>query len=187
MTPDTPEDNSVDNPADNSVDASSAEDRIEDIALDEQTLGQRSVAVERERAIAIHDLIAQNVFRPCCEGEDDKKKAVWSGPFRLRLRVEERRLVFEIAGTHGEEQGRIFLSLAPFRKIVRDYFQICESYYDAVKKHSPSTIETIDAARRGLHDEGAILLVEQLTGKIETDHASARRLFTLIAMLYLRL
>ena len=160
-------------------------DRIVAIALDEQTIGQRSAAVERERAIAIHDLIAQNVFRPCVDIEGEK--VAWSGPFRLRLRVEDRRLVFEIADTEGKEQGRIFLLLAPFRKIVRDYFQICESYYDAVKKHSPSTIETIDAARRGLHDEGATLLVEQMTDKIETDHASARRLFTLIALLYLRL
>ena len=177
---------SSDTPSDAS---SSVKDRIVALELDEQTIGQRSAAVERERAIAIHDLIAQNVFRPCCEGEDreEGKKAEWSGPFRLRLRIEERRLVFEIADTEGTKQGRIFLLLAPFRKIVRDYFQICESYYDAVKKHSPSTIETIDAARRGLHDEGAILLSEQLTGKIETDHASARRLFTLIAMLYLRL
>ena len=169
---------------------STLKDRIVDITLDEQTIGQRSAAVERERAIAIHDLIAQNVFRPCCEVDGkhvDGEKVKWSGPFRLRLRIEERKLVFEISNTEGKEQGRIFLLLAPFRKIVRDYFQICESYFDAVKKLSPSAIETIDAARRGLHDEGAVLLVEHLTGKIETDHTTARRLFTLIALLYLRL
>ncbi len=178
----TPPDTPVDTSAGMST---SVRDRIVAIALDEQTIGQRSVAVERERAIAIHDLIAQNMFRPCaCV---DGGEVVWSGPFRLRLRVEDRRLVFEIADERGKEQGRIYLLLAPFRKLVRDYFQICESYYDAVKKLSPSAIETIDAARRGLHDEGAILLVEQLAGKIETDHTSARRLFTLIAMLYLRL
>ncbi len=185
----TPE-KSGENSGENSCEVVSAKDRIVGLTLDEQTIGQRSAAVERERAIAIHDLIAQNVFRPCgkCAAENEGcKRRTWSGPFRLHLRVQDRRLVFEISGSDGDEQGCVFLLLAPFRKIVRDYFQICESYYDAVKKHSPSTIETIDAARRGLHDEGALLLVEHLADKIETDHASARRLFMLIAMLYLRL
>ena len=163
--------------------------RIIDISFDEQSIAQRSPAVERERAIAIHDLIEQNLFRPCAKdwskewGKDDEEQ----GPFRLRLSIVESRLYFEISNEQGQARGSIMMSLAPFRRIVRDYFQICESYFDAVKKHSPTTIETIDAARRGVHDEGATLLLEQLSDKIELDHPTARRLFTLIAVLYLRL
>ena len=173
----------------------SSDHRIIDISFDEQSIAQRSPAVERERAIAIHDLIEQNLFRPCAQQWSkemqqktrEKSPKDESGPFRLRLSIIESRLYFAIANEKGQAIGSIMMSLAPFRRIVRDYFQICESYFDAVKRHSPTTIETIDAARRGVHDEGAVLLSEQLGGKIELDHPTARRLFTLIAVLYLRL
>ena len=165
------------------------EHRISDISFDEQSIGVRSPLVERERAIAIYDLIAQNLFHPCpiFPIDSSEKKKHWQGPYKLCLRIVESRLYFKISDETNKQQGEIIISLVPFRRIVRDYFQICESYFDAVKKHSPTTIETIDMARRGIHDEGAVLLLEQLAGKIESDHPTARRLFTLIAMLYLRL
>jgi uncharacterized protein (UPF0262 family) len=107
-----------------------------------------------------------------------------AGPYHLGLAIREKRLVFDVANTTGERAAEFHLSLGPFRQVVKDYFQICESYYDAVKTLPPSQIETIDMARRGIHNEGARVLQERLEGKAEVDTDTARRLFTLICVLH---
>ncbi len=151
--------------------------RIVGITLDERTVVRRSPDIEHERAIAIFDLLEENRFRPLdLEG----------GPFHLHLSVEENRLHLDIETPAREKLTRIVLPLATFRKIVRDYFLICESYYDAIKRLSPSQIEAIDMGRRGLHDEAAELLRERLSDRIDVDHKTARQLFTLICVLHLR-
>lgn len=152
--------------------------RIVDIRLDETTLVRRSPEVEHERAVAIYDILEQNLFAPA--GEFD-------GPFTLHLRVEDRRrLIFDIRDAGNGPLCAVTLPLMPFRRIVRDYFQICESYYDAIRRLSPSQIETLDMARRSLHDEGSELLMERLKDKIEVDFDTARRLFTLVCVLHIR-
>jgi uncharacterized protein (UPF0262 family) len=128
--------------------------------------------------VAIYDIIERNQFKPAGN---------FRGPYRIHLSIEDRRrLVFAVADDDGETQGRVVLALLPFRRIVRDYFKICESYYDAIKRLSPSQIETIDMARRSIHDEGSSILAERLHGKIEVDEETARRLFTLICVLHIR-
>lgn len=151
--------------------------RISKVSLDERTVVRRSAEVEHERAVAIFDLIEENSFSPAgCDG----------GPFSLHLSIEENRLVLDIR-TEGENPvGRILLALGPFRRVVKDYFTVCESYYAAIRTATPSQIEAIDMGRRGLHDEGAELLRERLAGKIEMDGNTARRLFTLICVLHIR-
>lgn len=152
--------------------------RIVGITLDDRTVVRRSPEVEHELNVAIYDILERNLFRP--DGD-------FQGPFRIHLSIEERRrLIFEVADDGKGVQGRMALPLLPFRRIVRDYFQICESYYDAIKRLSPSQIETIDMARRSLHDEGSSILVKRLQGKIEVDDETARRLFTLICVLHIR-
>lgn len=152
--------------------------RIVGITLDDRTVVRRSPEVEHELNVAIYDILERNLFRP--DGD-------FQGPFRVHLSIEERRrLIFEVADDGNGVQGRMALPLLPFRRIVRDYFQICESYYDAIKRLSPSQIETIDMARRSLHDEGSSILVKRLQGKIEVDDETARRLFTLICVLHIR-
>ena len=108
------------------------------------------------------------------------------GPYSLHLGIEENRLVIDIRSEAEEPLGKVILALSPFRRIVKDYFQICESYYHAIKSASPSQIEAIDIGRRGLHNEGSDLLRERLAGKIELDSNTARRLFTLICVLHIR-
>jgi len=115
---------------------------------------------------------------------DRDGRAVPAGPYRLNLSIKERRLVFAIATEDETEAGEFHLSLGPFRQVVKDYFQICESYFEAVKTLPPSQIETIDMARRGIHNEGARVLQERLEGKAEVDTDTARRLFTLICVLH---
>ncbi len=146
-------------------------------ALDEKSVVRRSPEVEHERAVAISDLIEDNSFAPVGEPP---------GPFALRLRIEESRLVFDIRDDSDEPLGAVLLSLTPFRRIVKDYFEVCESYFEAIKTASPSRIEAIDMGRRGLHNEGSELLRERLAGKVELDLATARRLFTLICVLHIR-
>lgn len=151
---------------------------IVDISLDDRTVVRRSPEVEHELNVAIYDILERNEFAPLGK---------YQGPFHVYLSVEDRRrLVFQISGTNGGQQGRVTLPLVPFRRLVRDYFQICESYYDAIKRLSPSHIETIDMARRAMHDEGSELLIERLVGKIDVDEETARRLFTLICVLHIR-
>lgn len=129
---------------------------------------------EHERKVAIYDLVEENSFTVA--GQD-------SGPYRLTLSTEQGRILFDIFGAAATRVTLIGLSLSPFRRIVKDYHTICESYYQAIRTATPSQIETIDMARRGLHDEGSTLLRERLKGKVEIDHDTARRLFTLLAVL----
>ncbi len=151
--------------------------RIASIVLDEASVVRRSPEVEHERKVAIFDLLEDNSFAP--EGSD-------AGPYNLHLAIEENRLVFDIRDEAEEPHGKVILSLSPFRRIIKDYFLICESYYDAIRSASPSKIEAIDMGRRGLHNEGAVLLTERLAGKIAIDHDTARRLFTLICVLHMK-
>ncbi|MEM9032539.1 MAG: UPF0262 family protein [Pseudomonadota bacterium] len=151
--------------------------RIVHIDLDDSALPPPTPEVEQERKVAIFDLLESNSFALPAEGAPE-------GPFRLLLAIREKRLVFDIS-TEAEERAIEFhLSLGPFRQVVKDYFQICESYFDAVKRLPPSQIEAIDMARRGIHDEGARVLMERLDGKAALDHDTARRLFTLICVLH---
>ena len=151
--------------------------RIAKVTLDERTVVRRSPEVEHERAVAIFDLIEENHFAPVGDH---------GGPYSLHLGIEENRLVLDIRSERDEPLGKVILALSPFRRIVKDYFTVCESYYHAIKSASPSQIEAIDMGRRGLHDEGAGLLRERLAGKIEVDPNTARRLFTLICVLHIR-
>jgi len=154
------------------------EPRIVSLNLDEKTVVRRSPEVEHERAVAIFDLLEENRFAPL--GHD-------GGPYDLRLSVEDRqRLVMDIRHEGGDPVERVTMSLTPFRRIVKDYFQICESYFDAIKRLTPSQIETIDMARRGLHNEGSEMLAERLKDKVDMDRDTARRLFTLICVLHIR-
>jgi len=151
--------------------------RLIDLTLDEKTVVRRSPDVEHERKIAIFDLLEENYFEP--EGVD-------GGPFHLHLSIEENRLAFDIRDETDEPIGKIILSLTPFRRLVKDYFLICESYYDAIRNSTPSQIEAIDMGRRGLHNEGSEKLQERLKGKINVDFDTARRLFTLICVLHIK-
>ena len=155
--------------------------RLAAITLDERTVVRRSPAIENERNAAITDLLKENRFAP---------QSGLAGPFHLHLAVKENRLIMEIRCTaDGAADGlaeTILLPLAPFRRIVKDYFLVCESYYDAVRAKSLNQLEAIDVGRRSLHDEGSGLLAERLAGKVAMDHDTARRLFTLICVLHLR-
>ena len=153
-----------------------ATQRIAAITLDERSVLRRSPEIESERAAAITDLLQQNSFIPA-SGQ--------AGPFELHLAVEENRLQIDIAGADRTRET-IQLPLNSFRRIVKDYFVVCESYYDSVRRHNLSQVEAIDAGRRALHDEGSALLIEQLAGKAAIDHNTGRRLFTLICVLHLR-
>jgi len=151
--------------------------RIVEIDLDERTVVRRSPDVEHERAVAIYDLTEENYFRPA--GDD-------SGPYRLHLSIAENRLLFDIRSDADEAVSTVTLPLLPFRRIVKDYFTVCESYYEAIRTASPSKIEAIDMGRRRLHDEGCEILRDRLEGKTELDFDTARRLFTLICVLHIR-
>jgi uncharacterized protein (UPF0262 family) len=152
--------------------------RISAIELDERTVLWRNADVEQERRVAIFDLLEGNSFRPL-EIEGD-------GPWRLLLRVEEGRLAIDVREDGGAAEGTILLGLGPFRRTVREYFAICDSYYKAIRQASPSAIETIDMARRGIHNQAAELLMERLAGRVDVDFDTARRLFTLICVLHIR-
>jgi uncharacterized protein (UPF0262 family) len=155
-------------------------DRLMDVTLDESGLPPPTPEIEQERRVAIFDLLEENAFAlPAREGRE-----VPPGPYRLHLAIRDRRLIFEIATEAGAPAGAFHLSLTPFRQVVKDYFQICESYFEAVKHLPPARIEAIDMGRRGIHNEGSRILLERLEGKVETDMATARRLFTLICVLH---
>jgi len=155
--------------------------RISHIELDEATILWRNADIEQERRIAIFDLIEENTFKPA-----RSFAAGHEGPYRLRLSVADGRLAFDIADEVGAPLESLILGLGRFRRPIRDYFAICDSYYQAIRKASAQEIETIDMARRGVHDQAADLLLERLDGKVETDFATARRLFTLICVLHIR-
>lgn len=154
--------------------------RICHIEIDDTGLPPPTPEIEQERRVAIFDLLEDNSFAlPPRDG-----KTIPAGPYRLALAIREGRLVFEIGTEAGEPVGAFLLSLGPFKQVVKDYFQICESYFEAVKRLPPSQIEAIDMARRGIHNEGARVLQERLEGKATVDIDTARRLFTLICVLH---
>ena len=154
--------------------------RIVQIDIDDTGLPSPTAEIEQERKVAVFDLLEDNRFAlPARDG-----RVVPDGPYRLALSIRDRRLVFDIATESGAPAAQFHLSLGPFRQVVKDYFQICESYFSAVKSQPPSLIETIDMARRGIHNEGARVLQERLEGKAEVDTPTARRLFTLICVLH---
>jgi uncharacterized protein (UPF0262 family) len=151
--------------------------RLSAITLDETSVVYRSRAIEQEREVAIYDLLEANLFK--LEGSP-------GGPYHLTLGVEENRLVLDIRLQDGSEHARVLLSLTPLRKTVKDYFLVCENYYKAIRTAPPHQIESLDMARRTLHDEGARELQVRLEGKVGTDFDTARRLFTLICVLQMR-
>lgn len=154
-----------------------ASSRLCDIVLDE-TIGRSTPDVEHERAVAIYDLIEENSFQPV--GDDN------GGPYKLKLSLVESRLVFSVTREDASPVITHILSLTPFRRVIKDYFLICESYYEAIRSSTPSQIEAIDMGRRGIHNEGSETLRERLSGKIDVDFDTARRLFTLICVLHWR-
>jgi uncharacterized protein (UPF0262 family) len=153
-----------------------ADPRIIDIELDERTIIRRSEDIEREKKVAVSDLLEENYFRP----------AGHEGPFRILLRIEEGRLAVELKDEQGAPLDTIRLGLARFKRPVRDYFAICESYFKAVRSDAPHGLETIDMARRAVHNEAAELLRECLADRVEMDFDTARRLFTLICVLHIK-
>ncbi len=155
--------------------------RLSHVELDEETILWRNADIEQERRVAIFDLIDENLFRPVRASE-----AGHQGPYRLKLAVQDGRLAMDIRDQADEQLEMLLLGLARFRRPIRDYFAICDSYYQAIRKATPSEIETIDMARRGVHNTAAELLVDRLEGKVHTDFATARRLFTLICVLHIR-
>jgi len=156
--------------------------RLVDITLDDSGLPAPTPEIEQERRVAIYDLLEENSFAPVPRSGAEPPQ----GPFRLKLSIMERRLVFEIFNEPNEKLGEFHLSLSPFRQVIKDYFQICESYFDAVKRLPPAQIEAIDMGRRGIHDEGSRVLLERLEGKVTLDKKTARRLFTLICVLHFK-
>jgi uncharacterized protein (UPF0262 family) len=161
------------------VDASAdgSRQRLVAIDIDEGSIARSTPDIEHERAVAIYDLIEENHFAPV--GHD-------GGPYRLALAIVENRLVFAVTQEDGTDVMTHVLSLTPFRKIVKDYFLMCSSYFDAIKTASPSQIEAVDMGRRGVHNEGSQILVDRLEGKIDIDFDTARRLFTLLCALHWR-
>lgn len=149
--------------------------RLASVKLDERSIGRSNPDVEHERSIAIFDLIESNYFEPVGDN---------GGPYALNISLSEQRLVLAITREGGEEVITHLLSLSPLRKVVRDYFMICDSYYAAIKTETPQKIEAIDMGRRGLHDEGSRILAERLKEKVNVDFDTARRLFTLICALH---
>ncbi|WP_436642643.1 UPF0262 family protein [Microbaculum sp. FT89] len=154
---------------------SASPNRLAAVELDEESIGRGSPDIEHERAVAIYDLLEENHF---ALNDHD------SGPYQLRLSIQEKRLVFDIRDEAGGPVVTHILSLTPFRRIVKDYFLVCESYYQMIRTASPSRIEAVDMGRRGIHNEGSRILTERLEGKIDVDFDTARRLFTLICVLH---
>lgn len=154
--------------------------RISHIRLDDGNLPPPTPEIEQERRVAMFDLMEHNTFElPARDGAD-----VPAGPYNVGLSIKDKRLVFDVTTERHEKAAEFHLSLTPFRQVVKDYFQICESYFNAVKNATPGQIETIDMARRGIHNEGARVLQERLEGKVIVDNDTARRLFTLICVLH---
>lgn len=158
-----------------------ADPRIIDVHLDESSIGWRSADVEQERRIAIFDLLEGNHFAPQRVHADG-----YAGPYKVLLRVEDGRLVMEIRREDDAPLEAIILGLGRFRRPIRDYFAICDSYYQAINNASPQQIETVDMARRAIHNDAAEMLKERLEGKVEVDFDTARRLFTLICVLHIK-
>ncbi len=153
--------------------------RLGEVHLDEKSLGTAPADIDHERKVAMHDLLQDNVFAPSGATRD--------GPYSLHLSEQEGRLVFDIRTEGGDDLVAHHLSVAPLRKTIKDYFLLCESYYNAIRAAQPEKLETIDMARRAVHNEGTELLLARLEGKIDTDFETARRIFTLICSLASRL
>ena len=151
--------------------------RIVNITLDEKSVVRRSPEVEHERRVAIFDLLEENHF--ALIGFD-------KGPYHLHLAIQDNRLVMRIDDMNDEPVTQQIVPVSPYRRLIKDYFTVCESYFEAIKRSSPSQIEAIDMGRRALHDEGSEKLRDQLAGKIDIDLDTARRLFTLICVLHIR-
>jgi len=149
--------------------------RLVAVTLDESSIGRAGPDIEHERAVAIYDLIEENSFRPT--GHE-------GGPYALHLGIDGNRLVFDIRLSDGTPVIAHLLSLAPFRRIVKDYFTVCDSYYAAIRSSTPDRIEALDMGRRALHDEGSQILMERLARKVDLDFDTARRLFTLVTVLH---
>ncbi len=152
-----------------------ASNRLASVTLDEGSIGRSNPDVEHERAVAIYDLLEDNVFAPVDHS---------GGPYALHLGIAENRLVFDIRLVDGTPVVAHLFSLTPLRRIVKDYFMICDSYYQAIRTATPVQIEAIDMGRRGLHNEGSQILLDRLKEKVEVDFDTARRLFTLICVLH---
>ncbi len=161
--------------------AGQADYRIIDVKLDERTILWRNADIEQERRVAIFDLLEGNFFKPVGPYDDG-----YAGPYRLVMGVEEGRLTVALARADGSALDSFVVPLSPFRRIVRDYFAICDSYFKAIRNATPSQIETIDMARRGIHNDAADLVIERFASRAEVDHDTARRLFTLICVLHIR-
>ena len=153
----------------------SRSNRLVAVTLDENSIGRANRDVEHERAVAIYDLLENNSFAPI--GDD-------SGPYALHLGLSDNRLMFDIRRADGTPVVAHFLSLNRFKRIVKDYYLICDSYYAAIRTATPDRIEAIDMGRRGLHDEGTRILLDGLKRKVKVDFETARRLFTLICVLH---
>jgi uncharacterized protein (UPF0262 family) len=151
---------------------------IADIRIDEASLSAANADAEHERRVAIFDLLEANSF-DVLGGPD--------GPYALHLSVQDQKLVMDVKALDGSDVRVFVLSLSPFRRVIRDYFMICESYHQAIRNATPSQIEAIDMGRRGLHNEGSDLLEQRLEGKVKLDFDTSRRLFTLICALHVRL
>jgi uncharacterized protein (UPF0262 family) len=149
--------------------------RLVAIILDERSIGRPNPNIEHERQVAMYDLLDANSF--ALEGRDD-------GPYKLTLGIVEDRLAFSVGNETVDPIVTHLLSLSPLKRLIKDYFIVCDSYYQAIRSAPPSRIQSIDMGRRGLHDEGSRILVERLKGKIRVDHDTARRLFTLICALH---
>jgi len=149
--------------------------RLVAVTLDEESIGRSNPDVEHERAVAIYDLLEQNVFAPA--GND-------GGPYSLHLSITGNRLVFDIRTKDGKPVVAHLFSLSPLRRIVKDYYMICDSYYQAIRTATPDKIEAIDMGRRAIHNDGSRVLMERLKGKVKVDVDTARRLFTLICVLH---
>jgi len=149
--------------------------RLIRVTLDEEAMSRSGPDAEHERAVAIYDLLEENSFAP--QGHD-------GGPYALHLQFVDNRLAFDVRLEDDTRVVAHLLSLTPFKRLIKDYFLICDSYYQAIRTASPTQIEAIDMGRRGLHNEGSELLIERLKGKIDLDFDTARRLFTLITVLH---
>ena len=153
--------------------------RLGQLHLDENSLGKATGDIEHERKVAMHDLLQDNSFAPA--------GATVDGPYTLHLSERDGRLIFDIRDEAGAELVAHHLSLAPLRKLIKDYFLLCENYYDAIRAAQPEKLETIDMARRAVHNEGTEILLDRLEGKIETNFDTARRIFTLICSFAMRM
>jgi uncharacterized protein (UPF0262 family) len=151
--------------------------RLVKVELDEESIGRSNPDVEHEREVAIYDLLEQNSFAPVADN---------NGPYALHLKVDGARLVFDIRSEGGKPVVAHLLSLTPLRRIVKDYYTICDSYYQAIRTATPEKIEAIDMGRRGIHNDGSRILMERLKSKVVLDHDTARRLFTLVCVLHWR-